>query len=106
MKIYSILCLSIAIVLPEMAVAKLPPNPAFGQLEGTIDYCAQVDAPSAAKYQDLKKRLVEDVEQKKVAEARKTKEYKESYDAMSEALGKVPNEQVIKACSSLLESKK
>ena len=78
MKIYSILCLSIAIVLPEIAVAKLPPNPAFGQLEGTIDYCAQADAPSAAKYQDLKKRLVEDVQEKEVAEARKTKEYKES----------------------------
>ena len=106
MKIYSILCLSIAIVLPEIAVAKLPPNPAFGQLEGAIDYCAQADAPSAAKYQDLKKRLVEDVQEKEVAEARKTKEYKESYDAMSEALGKVPHEQVIKACGSLLESKK
>lgn len=106
MKIYSILFLSIAIVLPQIAEAKLPPNPSFGQLEGTIDYCAQADAPSAAKYQDLKKRLVEDVQEKDVNEARKTKEYKESYDSMTEALGKVPNEQVIKACRSLLEYKK
>jgi hypothetical protein len=106
MKIYSILFWSIAIVLPQIAMARLPPNPAFGQLEGTIDYCAQANAPSAAKYQDLKKRLVDDVQENEVAEARKTKEYKESYDAMSEALGKVPNEQVIKACRSLLEAKK
>jgi hypothetical protein len=106
MKVCPILCLSIAIVLPQIAVAKLPPNPAFGQLEGTIDYCAQADASSAAKYQELKKRLVDDVQEKEIVEARKTKEYKESYDAMSEALGKVPNEQVIKACRSLLDSKK
>jgi len=38
MKTYAVLCLSAAIELPAIALAKLPPNPAFGQLEGTIDY--------------------------------------------------------------------
>jgi hypothetical protein len=106
MKTYAILCLSAAIVFPAFALAKLPPNSAFGQLEATIDYCAQSDASSAPKYHELKKRITEAAQEKEVAEARKSKEYKESYDAMSEALAKAPNEQVIKACRSLLDSKK
>src|ERR1700740_1091995 len=106
MKTYVILCLSAAIAFPAFALAKLPPNPAFGQLEATIDYCAQADASSAPRYHELKKRVTEDAPEKEVAEARKSKEYKESYDAMSEALANVPKEQVTKACRSLLESKK
>lgn len=106
MKTYAILCLSAAIAFPALALAKLPPNPAFGQLEATIDYCAQVDASSATRYHDLKKRVAEDAQEKEVAEARKSKEYKEAYDGMSQALAKLPNDQVIKACRSLLDSKK
>lgn len=106
MKTYAILCLAAAIAFPAFALAKLPPNPAFGQLEATIDYCAQADASSATRYHDLKKRVAEDADEKEVSDARKSKEYKESYDAMTEALAKVPNEQVIKACRSLLDSKK
>jgi hypothetical protein len=106
MKTYAILCLLAVIAFPAFALAKLPPNPAFGQLEGTIDYCAQADASSASRYHELKKRVVEDAPEKEVTEARKSKEYKESYDAMSEALAKTPNEQVVKACRSLLDSKK
>jgi len=40
-----------------------------------------------------------------VAEARKTTEYKEAYDSISEALGKVPKDQAVKSCSDFLKGK-
>jgi hypothetical protein len=106
MKIHRILCLSAAIALPQLALAKLPPNSSLGQVEGTLDFCVQVDSPSAAKYEEFKKRLVQDVPEKEVAEVRKSTEYKEAYDGISEALGKAPKDQAVKACTSLLGSKK
>ena len=106
MRIYRILCLSMAITLPQLALAKLPPNSALGQVEGTLDFCAQADPQSAAKYAEFKKALVQGEPEKEVAEARKSTEYKEAYDAIGEALGKVPKEQAVKTCTSLLESKK
>jgi hypothetical protein len=46
-----------------------------------------------------------DVPEKEVAEAREKAEYKEAYDAIGAALGKVPKDQAVKACTTLLESK-
>ena len=107
MKIHRILCLSAAIALPQLALAtKLPPKPALGQVEGTLDFCAQVDQRSAAKYQEYKKILIQGVPEKEVAEARNSTEYKEAYDAIGEALGKVPKDQAVKACTALLKGDK
>ncbi len=72
MKIHRILCLSATIVISQLALAALPPSSALGQVEGTLDFCAQVDPQSAAKYAEHKKHLVQDVPEKDVAEARKT----------------------------------
>lgn len=74
-------------------------------MEGTLDFCAQIDSQSAAKYEERKKLLVQGEPEKDVAEARKTTEYKEAYDAIGEALGKVPKDKAVKACTSFLESK-
>ena len=106
MKIHRILWLSAVLTLPHLALAKLPPSSALGQVEGTLDFCAQVDPQSAVKYQEYKKVLVQDASEKELAEARKSSEYKEAYDAIGDALGKVPKDQVVKACTSLVESKK
>src|SRR4029077_2284540 len=105
MNIHRILCLLAVIVLPQLSLAKLPPNSALGQVEGTLDFCAQVDPQSVGKYEERKKLLVQGEPEKEVAEARKTTEYKEAYDAIGEALGKVPKDQAVKACTSILESK-
>ena len=106
MKIHRILCLSAAIALPQLALAKLPPQPALGQVEGTLDFCAQIDQRSAAKYQEYKKILIQGVPEKEVAEARKSTEYKEAYDAIGEALGKAPKDQAVKACTAFLKGDK
>lgn len=57
MKIHRILCLSVVIALPQLALAKLPPNSALGQVEGTLDFCAEVDPQSTAKYEGTQKAL-------------------------------------------------
>jgi hypothetical protein len=105
MKIHRILCLSAVIALPQLALAKVPPNSALGQVEGTLDFCAQVDPQSAAKYEERKKLLVQGEPEEEVAESRQTTDYKEAYDAIGEALGKVPKDQAVKACTSFLKSK-
>jgi hypothetical protein len=90
MKTYAVLCLSAAIELPAIALAKLPRNPAFGQLEGTIDYWTQADASLAAKYHEAKKRVVDDAQEKEVAEARKSKNTKRRITQWAELLQKSP----------------
>ena len=106
MEICRILCLSATIAISQLALAELPPNSALGQVEGTLDFCAQVDQRSAAKYQKYKKILIQGVPEQEVAEARKSTEYKEAYDAIGEALGKVPKDQAVKACTALLKDDK
>ena len=50
MKLHRIVCLSALLALPNLALAKLPPNSALGQVEGTLDFYARIDPQSAAKY--------------------------------------------------------
>jgi hypothetical protein len=104
MKIFRILCWSAVIVIPQLALAKLPfTNNAFGKVEGILDFCAKADPPSASKYQKQKKALVKDVPEKEVAEARQSQEYKDAYDAVGAELGKEPNQKVAEACAASLE---
>jgi hypothetical protein len=105
MKIYRVLCLCVCIALPGLALAKLPPSAALGQKEGMLDYCAQIDPQSAAKYEAVKQRLAQGVPVQEVADARNSTEYREAYDAFREALGNAPKDQALNACRSLLESK-
>src|SRR5438445_224363 len=75
MKMFRILCVSAAILIPQLVLAKLPfPNDAFGKVEGILDFCAKADPQSAAKYQAHKKALVKDVPEKEVAEARQRRQ--------------------------------
>jgi hypothetical protein len=104
MRIHRILCLGAALVVPQLALAELPlPNDIFGKVEGTLDYCAQVDSRSAAQYQEQKKLLVRDVPEKEVAAARETTEYKEAYAWIGDELGQLPKDKAVKACAASLE---
>jgi len=108
MKIHRILCLGAAIVvIPQLALAKLPfSSDVFGRVEGTLDFCAQVDSRSAAKYQEQKKLLVRDVPEKELAAARETTEYKEAYAWIGGELGKVAKDKAVQACAASLEGGK
>jgi hypothetical protein len=107
MKIYRMLCLGTALVVAPAALAKLPiSNEAFGKVEGTLDFCAQVDAASASKYEERKKMLVKDVPEKEVAEARASQEYLDAHQEVTTELEKLPKEKVVEACTAYLKSDK
>ena len=106
MKIHRILCLCAAIAVPQFALAELPlTNDAFGKIEGTLAFCAEVNPKAAAKYKERAKPFVQGASEKELAEARQTKEYKEAFDWIRGELGKVPKPQAVKACTNFLEGK-
>jgi len=76
MRIRHILCSSAASTIPQLALAALAPSPAWGQVDGALDFCGQVDQQSAAKYANFKKSLVQGVPEKEGVEGRKTADYK------------------------------
>jgi hypothetical protein len=107
MKFHRMLCLSVTLVIPQLAPAKVPmPDKSLGQIESILDFCGQADPQSAAKIKDVKKMLVGDASDKELAEARDKQGYKESYEAMSDQLAKIPKDQALEACSAYLEGGK
>jgi hypothetical protein len=106
MKLEKALCLAVALLIPELALAKLPfSNELFGKVEGTLDFCAQIDPHKAEKYQEKKKLIVKDLPDNEVAEARASEEYKAAYQSTTEEAAKAPREEAAKSCSAALESK-
>jgi hypothetical protein len=107
MKIHRVFCLVAAFLVPQLLLAKMPlPNDAFGRIESSLDYCAQVDSKSASKYQERKKALVRGASDQEVAEARDSKEYRGAYDQVTADLSKEPKDQTAKTCAASLESAK
>jgi len=95
-----------AILISQFALAKVPyTNEVFGKLEGTLDFCAQLDTPSAAKYEARKKQLAKDATEAEVAEARDSEDYKKSYEWISEELPKAPKTDAMKACKAAQDAK-
>jgi hypothetical protein len=107
MKILRTLGLGAAILLPQLALAKLPfSNEAFGRVEATLESCTKADPAGVPKYQERKKALVKDVPEKEVAEARASQEYKDAYDATTTEIGKQPKDKVVEACTAFLKGDK
>lgn len=106
MKTIRILCLAVIVMLPLLALAKLPiPNGVLGRVESGLDFCAQVDSQSAGKYQEKKKAFVQGASEEEVSEARASQEYKDSYQAATDELSKQPKDQAKKSCVAALEGK-
>ena len=107
MKMFRVVCLAAAIVMPSLAMAELPfSKQGLGQVEATIDYCSKVNPQEAQKFKDYGKRLIKGFPGAEVEEARKSEEYQKTYKSMTEELGKVSKDEAVKACSGLLEEKK
>jgi hypothetical protein len=106
MRIYRMLFLAAAIMIAQMALAKLPfAIGEFGRTEGTLDFCAKVHPEAAPQYQERKKAMAGDVPEKELAEARGAKEYKDAYEEISAKLGEVQKDQAVAACKAYLEGK-
>jgi len=108
MKLFGTLSLAALIALPLLALAAPPvPPKALGSVEATVNFCVRVDSKSADKYKEWGKSLVRDMSEKELADARDSSDYKETYDAITVELDKVPTEKAVEACrASLKESNK
>jgi len=106
MNMNRMVCFAAAVLISQLALAKVPyTNEQFGKLEGTLDFCAQLDPPSAAKYEARKKQLAKDATEAEVAEARDSEDYKQSYEWISEELPKAPKADAMKACKAAQDAK-
>jgi len=104
MKIRRVLCLSFVLVIPQMAFAKLPmPPESLAKIEGTLDFCSEVNPKGAPTYKELKKTLVADASEQELAGVRNSAEYKNAYQDITDQLAKVPQETAIKACKAYPE---
>jgi predicted secreted protein len=93
-------------MIPQFSMAKLPMSEeSLGKIEGILDFCAQADPQGASKYEERKKQIADDASEKEVADARKTQEYKDGYQGISDELAKVTKDKAVEACSAYLEGK-
>jgi hypothetical protein len=107
MKIHHALCAAAIIALPNVALAADPvPANALGMIEATVNYCAAADAKSADQYKEFGKAVVREMTEKQLADARKSAEYKESYENITTELKKIPAEKAVESCHAALQSDK
>jgi hypothetical protein len=106
MRTRRIVCLGIALVLPQLATATVPvPEKSLGQIESILDFCAKEKPQSASKFKDLKKLLAGDATEDEMSAARKSADYTDSYKDTSEKLSEASQEKAAKACSAYVEGK-
>src|SRR6267154_3518834 len=91
MKLQRVLGLSAAIVLAQLAQAdpSALSAPALGIAEATLNFCAQIDPKSAARYQEQVKLLVQGTSEDAVSDARTSDDYRQAYDSTADMIGKV-----------------
>jgi hypothetical protein len=99
MKLYRALGLAAVIALSQLALAAPPvPPKALGQVDATVSFCSRVDSKNAEKYKEFGKALTRDMSEKELTEARSSNDYKETYDAITAELEKIPVEKAVEAC--------
>jgi len=104
LKSHRAVTLCVAATLAHMALAGEPvlSAPALGTTEATLDFCAKADPKSADGYWQQGKLLLQGVPEKTAAEVRKSDEYRQAYDSTAEMIGKVPEQDAMRACSGSL----
>ena len=106
MRIRRVLCLCMAFVVPQLALADLPVNKqALGQVEGILKFCAQASPQLAKSYEEQAALLIGKASAQELAEARKSSEYKQAYESIRDQLSKLDKEDATQACSSAAQGK-
>jgi hypothetical protein len=106
MKIRLIICLGVAILMPNLAGAELPfPNALLGHVEGLLDICIKANPQAAEAYLEGKKQLAKSGTEKEQAEARTSKEYLDGLDAVRAKFGKTPfSDETVTTCKALVDA--
>jgi hypothetical protein len=82
--------------MPYVALADGPSNTAVGELDAILKFCAKTNPHLTADIESQLNRLTG-----AAPGARGTKEYKQGYDLVSDALANTDRESVASACSAL-----
>jgi hypothetical protein len=109
MKLRRILTSCVVLAVAQIALADEPVRPSgkeLGMAEGILSKCAQVDPRDAARYRQQVQMITQGVSAKVVAEVRKSDEYQQAYDAITESLSQVSEENALKACTHSLAANK
>ena len=100
--IVSIVCLSVAIMVPPLLAAELPAPAALGQVEGILDSCSKANPQSAPEYKKLREQLVRGVSEKDLAEVRAADGYKAAYKEINDRLEKTSKDEAMQQCKVFL----
>ena len=107
MRINRVLWLPSLFALSQIAIAESSlPSAVLGQLEGIVNYCAEADSKLADQYKERGKLVVSGMTDKELSEARQSAEYKDSYDATTGELKKLPADKAVENCRASLQSEK
>jgi hypothetical protein len=96
---------------PAVAVAPSRYQPSrfpakeLGQIEGTLDFCSQLNPKAATKYRERGRALMGNTSEKNLIKARSFGEYRESYNWIDSELRKVSKDDAAKACTNFVEAK-
>ena len=105
MKFSRTLGIAVLFAFPALILgASSVPPAALGQVEATINFCSKVDSSSAAQYKEWGKRLVANMTEKELKEARDSSEYKQNYDSITSQLEKVPADKAVQNCRAALSN--
>lgn len=86
-----------------LGASSIPPA-ALGQVEARISFCVKVDSSYAEAYKELGKRLVANMTEKELKEARESSDYKQNYDSTTSELEKVPADKAVQTCRAAVSS--
>jgi hypothetical protein len=101
---FGILNVATALMLAQPAGASEPvvSAQALGQVEALLSYCSSIDSATAAKFQERVKLLLQGASEEALAKMRKSDEYQQSHDSMTDLFGKFDPESGRQACAQYL----
>jgi hypothetical protein len=74
----------------------------LAQLQGTADFCAQVQPEAAARFEEQTRLMLSEVPAEDLDKVRESDEYKTAYESIRDQLGKIPRKDAAEACKGLL----
>jgi hypothetical protein len=100
MKLFRIVSMSAAVMLPQYAFATSTiTGPALGTVQGIYDFCIKVDPADAASFRAQEASLVHDISPQTVSNVQGSSDYKRAYDSITVILGKIPAHDLAKNCA-------
>jgi uncharacterized protein YktA (UPF0223 family) len=102
LKIHCIASLFALLAISSLALAECPSSSSLAQVEGILDYYAQIDPALAPQANAFKRLVVNGVPEKELERVLESSNFRSSYDSIRDALAKIPQSQGISVCRSTL----